>query len=194
MIAGSKNMKYFIIIVCLLAASVQSLWAEPNETSTFLINDPISLLDFGMYKLENDIKSYRDDLPIKHQPPYSVFVDYDWDENKIFIVLSYGTPGNPLIKEIKNEIKKVLIILKRNFGVGPKGEPFQKGGFSSISDYFSHRGYTKKNIPQTFKKDIDQLMVFKVVYYVQNYSRYFECRNMLVGNSIDDIQCTDYLP
>lgn len=187
-------MKIFLIIVCLLAASVQGLQAEPNETSTFLINDPISVLDFGMYKLEKDINAYRNDLPIKHQPPHSVFVDYDWDENKIFIVLSYGEPGNTPITEIKTEIKKILTVLKRNFGVNIKGEPFQKNGFSTIAEYFSHRGYTKKNIPQNFKKDIDQMVVFKVVYYVQNYSRYFECRNMLVGNSIEGIQCTDYLP
>ena len=182
------------MIVCLLAAFVPQAQAEPNESANFLINDSVSLLDFGIYKLENEIKGFRNDLTIRFQPPHSSFVDYDWDENKIVIVLSYGDPGNPPIKEIKSEIKVVVAALKKKFGVGPTGEPFQKGGFSSIGDYFSHRGYTKKNMPQNLRREIDNLVEIKIIFYVQNYSRYFECRNRLTGNSSGKNTCTDYLP
>jgi hypothetical protein len=121
-------------------------------------------------------------------------VDYDWDENKITIVLSYGDPGNPPVKEIKSEMKSVVAALKKNFGVAPTGEPFQKGGFSSVGDHFTHRGYSKKNMPQNLKREIDNMVEIKIIFYVQNYSRYFECRNRLVGSSSETITCTDYLP
>lgn len=187
-------MKNAVMAVCLLAAFVPQSQAEPNESANFLINDSVSLLDFGIYKLENEIKEFRNDLTIRFQPPHSSFVDYDWDENKITIVLSYGDPGNPPVKEIKSEIVSVVAALKKNFGVGPTGEPFQKGGFSRVGDYFSHRGYTKKNMPQHLKRDIDNMVEIKIIFYVQNYSRFFECRNRLVGSSSEKITCTDYLP
>jgi len=84
--------------------------------------------------------------------------------------------------------------LKKKFGIAATGEPFQKGGFSSIADYFSHRGYSKKNMPQNLRPEIDKLVEIKIIFYVQNYSRYFECRNRLAGSSSEDITCTDYLP
>ena len=183
-----------IIVVSLLAAIVTQARAAPNASAHFLINDSVSLLDFGIYKLENEIKRFRDDLTVRFQPPYSSFVDYDWDENKMTIVLSYGDPGNPPIKDMKNDIKAVLAALKKNFGIGPTGEPFQKGGFSNIGDYFVHRNYTKKNMPQNLRRDIDNMIEIKIIFYVQNYSRYFECRNRLVGKSSDEITCTGYLP
>ena len=187
-------MKIAILTVCLLAAGLQQVQAEPNESAKFLIHDAVSLMDFGIYKLENDIKGLRDDLTIRFQPPHSSFVDYDWDANKIVIVLSYGDPGNPPIKELKTEIRSVVATLKKNFGIAPTGEPFQAGGFSSVGDYFSHRGYTKKNTPPNLRREIDHLVEIKIIFYVQNYSRYFECRNRLVGSSIEETRCTDYLP
>ena len=191
---GKKMMKIAIMIGCLLAACLQQVRAEPNESAKFLINDAVSLMDFGIYKLETDIKGLRNDLTIRFQPPHSSFVDYDWDANKIVIVLSYGDPGNPPIKELKTEITSVVAALKKNFGVAPTGEPFQAGGFSSMGDYFSHRGYTKKNMPPNLRRDIDHLVEIKIIFYVQNYSRYFECRNRLVGNSSEEISCSGYLP
>lgn len=188
------NMKIAAIIVCLLAVWVSQARTEPNESANFLINDSVSLLDFGLYKLENEIKRVQNDLTIRFQPPHSSFADYDWDENKIVIVLSYGDPGNPPVKEIKAEMKLIVAALKKNFGIAQTGEPFQKGGYGSVGDYFSHRGYTKKNMPQNLRREIEKLVEIKVVFYVQNYSRYFECRNRLVGSSSDEITCTGYLP
>jgi hypothetical protein len=109
-------------------------------------------------------------------------------------VLSYGDPANPPVKEIKSGIKTVVAALKKKFGIAATGEPFQKGGFSSIADYFAHRGYSKKNMPQNLRSEIDKLVEIKIIFYVQNYSRYFECRNRLAGSSSEDITCTDYLP
>ncbi|MEW6671311.1 MAG: hypothetical protein AB1427_06380 [Thermodesulfobacteriota bacterium] len=187
-------MKILILIVSLLAAGATPSLAEPDEGASFLINDSVSMLDFGIYKLENEIRAIRNDLTIRFEPPYSAFVDYDWDKNKIMIVLSYGDPGDPPVKEIKSEITTVVAALKKKFGVTPAGDPFEKGGFSSIGDYFSHRGYTRKNTPRNLRRDIDKLVEIKILFYVQNYSRYFECRNRLVGSSSENIICTDYLP
>ena len=117
-------MKKIIISVLLLMLLVPNAHADPNTAAQFLINDPVSLLDFGIYKLENEIKVHRNALVIKHKPPHMVFVDYNWEENKIEIKLSYGDVGNPLIAEIKKEIVSILGALKKILGVSPAGKPY----------------------------------------------------------------------
>jgi len=187
-------LKKAIVLLLLLAGLAAPVWAEPDETSGFLINDSVSMLDFGLYRLENAVNALRQELFIKFEPPYSSFVDYSWDENRIVIVLSYGNPGNPPIKEIKADIKTVVAALKKKFGVKPNGQPLQQGGSSTVADFFVHKGFNRKSMPPDMRQKIDRLVEIKVVFYVQNYSRYFECRNRLVGDSSDKIVCTGYLP
>lgn len=172
---------------------VQNAHADPNTTAQFLMNDPVSLLDFGIYRLENEIKIHRDTLVIKHKPPHTVFVDYNWEENKIEIKLAYGDVSNPPMAEIKKEIITILGALKKILGVSPTGKAYHKDGFSNVPEYFSHKGYISQNRPQNVEKEIDQLVEFKVVYYVQNYSRYFECKNSLISDSAKGLTCSDYI-
>jgi len=174
-----------------LVALAQIAQAEPGQSAKFLMNEPTSLLDFGIYKLENHIRSYKDTLRIKHQPPDSVFVDYNWDKNRIIIGLSYGEAGKPRIEEIKNEIQAAINALKGRYGVGADGKLLHKGLYSGISEYFSHKGYQSKGRPEGLEKEIDQMVELKVVYHIQNYSRYFECSSMFLG---DELICSGYLP
>lgn len=186
-------MKKSILPVLLLLLWIQNVFADPNKTAQFLMNDPISLLDFGSYKLENEIKVHRNSLVIKHNPPHTVFVDYNWEENKIEIKLSYGDVGNPPKAEIKKEIIAIVGALKKILGVTPAGKTYHKDGFSSVPEFFSHKGYISKDRPKDVEKEIDLLVEFKVVYYVQNYSRYFECRNPLMSDSAKGLICSDYI-
>jgi hypothetical protein len=186
-------MKKIINSVLLLMLLVPNAYADPNTTAQFLMDDPVSLLDFGVYKLENEIKVHRKALVIKRQPPHTVFVDYNWEENKIEIKLAYGDVGNPPIAEIKREIITILGTLKKILGVSPAGKAYHKDGFSSVPEYFSHKGYISKNKPKNVEKEIDQLVEFKVVYYVQNYSRYFECKNSLISDSAKELTCSNYI-
>ena len=48
-------MKNFLILFIVLAAFVQDVWAEPTESAHFLMNEPVSLMDLGIYKLEKKL-------------------------------------------------------------------------------------------------------------------------------------------
>ena len=100
------------------------------------MNEPVSLLDFGIYKLEKDIKEYQKDLEINYTAPFDASVDYNWDENTIVIQLTYGYEGNPPQKIIRAGIKKVFQLVKSFFGVNTKGEVYHKRGFSKVSESF----------------------------------------------------------
>ena len=137
-------MKPIRIALILLVACVGTAVAEPDDAVRFLMNDPVSLLDFGIYRLENDIRAERGRLLIVHEPPETVFVDYSWDENRIVIGLAYGVSGNPPKKKIQREIKTVFQTLKAKFRVDPKGRVFPREALSGLPEYFSHRTYVSK--------------------------------------------------
>ena len=48
----SKKIKCIPIVVFLLFISVGISKAEPTPTISYLMNTPVSMLDFGIYKLE----------------------------------------------------------------------------------------------------------------------------------------------
>jgi hypothetical protein len=182
--------KRFTVLIFLLLYA-QTAQAEPSPTTHFLMNEPASLLDLGIYKLEKDIKGLQKDLVVNHTTPFDISVDYNWDENRIAIQMTYGYEGNPPKKIIRIGIKKVFQRLKGFLGVDPQGKVYHKRGFSKVSDYFSHEGYVIKNRPKDLEKEIDQIVELKVIYSVQNFSRLSECKNMLVGRRVSEIVCTN---
>lgn len=190
-IGKTKIMKKLIAISTFLMLFAQTVWAEPTESAHFLMNEPVSLMDLGIYRLEKDIKGLQKDLVVNHTAPFDVSVNYRWDENEITIQLTYGYEGNPPKKIIQIGIKKVFQQLKGFLGVSEKGQVYHKRGFSKVSDYFSHEGYVIKNRPKDLEKEIDRMIELKVIYSIQNFSRIFECKNMLVGSSIDKIVCSE---
>ena len=184
-------MKKLFGVLLLLLIFVQNSAAEPTPSAHFLMNEPVSLMDLGIYKLEKDIKGLQDKLTVNHTAPFNVSVDYNWDENKIAIQLTYGYEGNPPKKIIQNGIKKVFQVVKGFLGVNAQGKVYHKSGFSKVSEYFSHEGYVIKDRPKYIEKEIDQIVELKVIYSIQNFSRIFECKNMLVGRAFNEIVCTD---
>jgi len=190
-IEKTNILKIFALIFIFLMLFVQPVRAEPNESAHFLMNEPASLMDLGIYKLEKDILGLQKHLVVNRTTPFDVSVNYNWDENRITIQLTYGYEGNPSKKIIKNGIKNVFQQIKGFLGVNEKGQVYHKRGFSKASDYFSHEGYLIKDRPKDLEKKIDQIVELKVVYSVQNFSRIFQCKNMLVGRRIDEIVCSD---
>ena len=84
--------------------------AEPDSTIKYLIDEPVSMLDYGIARMERMIP-----------PPVNgnVSVSYSWEENRIIISVYFiphrQDPYNPPYKdkeEAKNKIKEYLKKLK----------------------------------------------------------------------------------
>ena len=76
------NFHYNKYLAFLLLISWSSTpMSEPTPSISKILNDPISLMDFGIYKLEQFIRS-DSTLTLKGT---ARFVYYDWDSNKINI-------------------------------------------------------------------------------------------------------------
>jgi len=184
-------MKKLLVLFMLFTALAPDAGAEPNEAAKFLINEPVSLLDFGIYRLEKDLNGLKRNLAVHHALPFDITVNYDWEKNKIIIQLTYGFEGNPPPKTIRNGVRNVLKQIRGFLGVDSKGKVYHKRGFSKAADYFSHEGYLIKNRPAALEQHIDQMTVLSVIYSVQNYSRIFECRQTLTASRVDQTVCSE---
>lgn len=180
-----------MILFVLLFVLVQGAAAEPNQSVKFLMNQPVSLLDFGIYRLEKDLKKIKKELALYHALPFDIAVNYDWENNKILIRLTYGYERNPPRKTIQKGVRHVIKQIRGFLGVDPKGKVFHKRGFSKAADYFSHQGYIIQNRPEALEKDIDEMIVLNVVYSVQNFSRIFECRQALTDSRAGKVSCKE---
>lgn len=127
--------------------------AEPDSTIKYLIDEPVSMLDYGIARMERMIP-----------PPVNgnVSVSYSWEENRIIISVDFiphrQDPYNPPYKDkeeaknkIKEYLKKLKIFLKTT-------------SFNEV--YFNHAGYRSPNEP----KDLDSKL--KNITEIKFYTTY----------------------
>ena len=57
--SGMKVIAVVLMIVAVL--SVGELKAEPDSTVRYLMNEPMTMFEWGMYRLKTDLNSPRDD-------------------------------------------------------------------------------------------------------------------------------------
>jgi len=95
-------MKIIIAVFLLLLASFQISHAEPTKAVTYLINEPVSMLDWGLYKLKEELDVHAWDR-INNSTP-SAHATYDWNSNRIRIIFSYY-----FTIDSKEELPKIVI-------------------------------------------------------------------------------------
>jgi hypothetical protein len=141
--------------------------AEPSAEVQTLMNRPVSMLDWGLYHLE--------DLFFKDG--HKVFINYNWDENTI--VIGYFMHGafksSSSMEEVEdfcktkyNDFDSVLTILNGQ-NIIPE--------FCSWCQFFSHNGWTSDSLRGATEKLKDR------IYYV-SYSDSHICRRKVYGTTI----------
>ena len=69
-------------LLVLMTINGRQLRAEPGPVGTWLMNEPASLWDLGMLRLEEYISEMKE---THLQVNYTEDINYDWDENRIMI-------------------------------------------------------------------------------------------------------------
>jgi len=86
--------------------------AEPNSTMRYLVNEPVSLLDFGIFQLETFLKS---------KDINNFFgVDFDSDDKKIVINFAYfWTEDLVDKKDAENKFRRSKWQVQEHLGIDP---------------------------------------------------------------------------
>lgn len=143
---------------CFLVFLPSMLWAEPSTTPRLLMNEPMSIFDWGIYKADTQVKSSG-----KYKQ-YTLFfmgasAQYDWDQNRIVLTTLLQGGG---VKEI---CKNNLEIFKGMFASFTWDKTQQKEKAKQVlNNLFSHEaGYQSNNQPKDTGEQLIKILRFEVV-------------------------------
>ncbi|MDM8522176.1 hypothetical protein QUF80_02295 [Desulfococcaceae bacterium HSG8] len=171
--------KKITVILFLLAMSELSI-AGPDQTTSYLMNESVSLLDFGLYRLEEYFDTiYQKDL-------YITRVNYDWDDNKIIIVVRNTDSGSfGSAREAKEWCRSIICEIKGKLGIDcSTGKPLTLKKNSPLQRFFSHKSYKSKNEPEGLKSEIEMMIKVTVSTYWGRNGRFLRCEVPLLGKKI----------
>ena len=169
--------------------------AEPPESIRYLMREPVTLWDWGLYltknTMEEDLQFYfsRAYEAYENPPSCTVTLQYEWEANQleIFVFVSPLDFSRYDPRQLcRDSVKRV----RTRFGIDPKaGEPFF--GTSLLSTYFDHLGFDKPNKPEATDKTLDAITRIRVAVSKEGGTYYdqVQCKGPLVGTT--DIYFSD---
>ena len=185
-------MKKVTFTVLVLLVSVQAGRTEPTPAVRYLMNEPVTLLDYGLIRLKEKIEEDIKDDSIIHKKRPFVSVDYDWYGNRIKFKFTYiesetlkKAKSQSELDEIKSKMEMVIHLVKsRVFLVEPStGKPMLAKN-SSLVYFFSHVGFKSLNEPKNLASELDAITEIEVGYYFAAGQKGIKCRSPLLSKDI----------
>ena len=145
----------FLLLLLLITWPCVSM-SEPSPEISNLMKDPISMLDFGIYKIDKLLRSELK-LPSKTY----LTVSYNWDKNLIDVQI-YNAAYKPLVQPSENTYKRkcdnLISDIKIELGYNPHTgksiftDEQEHAQLSVIPEYFSHSGFYRKSSKEGWKE------------------------------------------
>jgi hypothetical protein len=155
------KLAYSFMVLILLLSIQNGHSFEPNSTMKYLINEPASILDLGLLKLNLELEELSMKFDAESEEPTKV-VGYSND--KIAFFLDYKTNDKNWRKNLKQQITKRIFWLRFYFGINPDtGKRFSKHP-RSILEYFNHTGLK----PSLNIKEIEHMVEIWVEVFITN--------------------------
>lgn len=152
-----------IFAVVLSLSNVSATCADPGPVVQWLMNEPASLFDIGIWKLDLELERISE---IELEWAMSAYADYDWARNRITIkarVSKFQSRGEDPIKQLKRGCRSWMEHLRSNGGVLIYSSGYIPDSKSSkYSDYFAHFGYNNENQPKDYRQKLDEIIELRV--------------------------------
>jgi hypothetical protein len=133
---------------------------ETSKTVRYLMSEPVSLFEWGMYRLESAAKALNwggIDSVNKHLAT----VDYEWSKNQLKIELVVYPRSSSLQKNTAKQIcASIVKQTKSEFGVEPGFEALR--AWFGIGTFFSHKYFDKSDTPKSLGGDLEAITNLKV--------------------------------
>ena len=152
-----------------------SLFANPNNTFQTLMNESVSILDFGLYKLEKFLDQHATSTMQKDKLKLFSSCSFNWDENKLEIVRTLFLEYK--VEDLKKECKLLLNSTKELMNVSNNALLLQN---------FQHVGYTNKNMKNV--KDNEIINRTEVQITIASLGEIIRCKSMLNENDISFLE------
>ena len=146
--------------------------SEPSSHVRYLINEPATLLDLGLFQLKYDLADFAQGS--------TTSTSYDFQANRILIEVQEHA-GRATASEAKARCAELLNGLRARLGV-LNGKPILKDG-SALVGYFSHAGYVTDKEPAQLARHLDTITELHVITSV-NGGGSVECQAPLVSTTV----------
>lgn len=176
-----------LVLVATIAASSLAL-ASPSREVQFLIDDEVSVLDFGLYRVETELNR-------RAGAGYRVSARYDWNANRVIIraekiptgLFGGGEPSNYFnsVDEARTAIKNMINGLRIELGIDTNtGKPFTDSSFLGV--HFGHSGYQIAGEPEGLWPALDQCTELQAEVFCKINGEFciIEGRGALVGKDV----------
>jgi hypothetical protein len=156
--------------------------AEPSSSVEYLMREPVSMLDWGLAQIEQDLFRKQDVLTGNKQnlfdPEPTIRVDFAWEENRIQIFLKLT---------LRAEVKKTP---QRMTGIRQHVEfviTYLRGGLTMhpYDAFFRHKGFRSKESPKNLDEDLVTITDIHITVRDHQQNILSRCQASLAGNGID---------
>ena len=152
-----KRILLLIIILIPLHA-----YAEPSKSVDYLMRDSMSMFDWGLYKLGKSLEE-EEFVGLDLTSKAISWVGYEWDKNLIEMKVTIY-PSNSSIQKssLKGICRSAQTSVKTRYGYGASEIVQSQIG---INSFFKHKGFVKKDSPETLKDDLDTMTKITIKVY-----------------------------
>lgn len=164
-----KTIKLSWLFACILYSNINNVYSEPSKTFSYLMNDPVTMLDFGMHKIEKELTDMHPINPtdLVHSILNNgkiVDVNYSWETNKLNLKYIFYLKKEALKKKAAVDYCKLATNeIRGYFGANYEGEFARElREIGSISKYFRHSGFSSKNTPDNFMDEIENSTIISI--------------------------------
>ena len=159
-----------LLSMVMLYACSTNVFAEPSSSVQYLMNEPASLFDFGMKRLD-EFLSGRTDI--------FVITEYNYDQNRILISVRDRSDTVKSKGEAKERCAQMIGEMKTMLGVGLDST-------SVLGSFFSHEGYTKRSEPKNLGAELDSITVIigRILHIERNNNFNISCESPLTSPKV----------
>lgn len=171
------NSRIYALLCVVAVSTIHSAIAGPDQTTSFLINTPATLMDMGIDRLRADL---NDALRPKWVVGYGRNVAYKWNENRIiFEVMLAPMSGGRSRTAAEHEATEIINTIRGRLGIH---DSKAVDGVSFAARRFMHAGFTSQGEPKDLWVNLDKLFVVRVWDYTAE--GLLACNGALVGKEI----------
>jgi hypothetical protein len=178
MLNSQKAILGIAVVILVLSGFLPVCRAEPSTTIKYFMNEPVTMFDWGMYRLEEDLQRWasgRKDL----EPHVSVV--YDWDSNRLDVIFlciqksSTPSESSTFKKSLAKYQCEGMTQNIREYLNMPLG----------IERYFRHEGFSNKGSPKKLREDIENITFVRVeICSDKDYLKLRTAESPLMGKEI----------
>ena len=171
-----------LLIVCGRPAE-----ADPSPEISWAMNDPITLFDFGIQRLDDSVGDLVKEDNTMRESEYTIasgFAFYEYSQNKLVLGFLIDSRSNLEFDKAKCEAiwpqaREKLFLSEGILSVF--SDP-REATMTLVDRYFTHAGFKRKDEPQNLKEKIAEVTYLSLMH--GDYERQTNCESLLSESKI----------